>query len=391
MSLQYQGKFGKAKVMIDEIDPATVEQIYGFLNHEAFTNQIAVMPDCHKGNGAVIGFTMPMTDKVIPNVIGVDIGCGMLSVNVGKRIFEKFTKQYIDDKIRKRIPFGYSVHPHTFFSVENDDRFHKELKAELRLFVMAYNRKFGTKYDIPEYDFMDLCSKIGCDYDRCCKSIGTLGSGNHFIEIGKSEKTGDYWITFHSGSRQFGLKIAVYHQRRAGKGELAYLQDKDAFDYLVDMVIAQKYANENRRVMCDVVVKALDLEVSETIVSVHNFIDFNDFIIRKGAITSYKGQKMIIPWNMEDGITICEGKSNPEWNYSAPHGAGRLGSRAWAKKKFSSKLAMERMKKKGIYTSCVPVDEVKEAYKDPALIEKFLEPTATIVDRLIPALNLKTK
>jgi RNA-splicing ligase RtcB len=386
----YKGKYGEATSMIDEMEPATVGQIYGFLNHEAFTNYIAIMPDCHKGAGTVIGFTMPMTEKVIPNVVGVDIGCGMLSVNVGKRVFELISKRDIDHIIRTRIPFGYSVHTDTFFSVENNNRFHKELKEELRLFTMAYNRKFDVKYDLPEYDLMNLCYEIGMDYDRFCKSIGTLGGGNHFIEIGKSEETGDYWITFHSGSRQFGLKVALYHQRKAGRGELAYLQGREAFDYLVDMVIAQKYANENRKVMCDVVVKALNLEVRETIVSVHNYIDFNDFIIRKGAITSYEGQKMIIPWNMEDGITICEGKSNPEWNYSAPHGAGRLGSRSWAKSKFSSEVAQERMLKKGIFTSCVPVDEVKEAYKDPAIIEKYLEPTATIVDRLIPVLNLKS-
>ncbi len=390
MPILYKGKYGEAISMIDEMESATVGQIYGFLNHEAFTNYIAIMPDCHKGAGTVIGFTMPMTEKVIPNVVGVDIGCGMLSVNVGKRVFELISKRDIDHIIRTRIPFGYSVHTDTFFSVENNNRFHKELKEELRLFTMAYNRKFDVEYDLPEYDLMNLCYEIGMDYDRFCKSIGTLGGGNHFIEIGKSEETGDYWITFHSGSRQFGLKVALYHQRKAGRGELAYLQGREAFDYLVDMVIAQKYANENRKVMCDVVVKALNLEVRETIVSVHNYIDFNDFIIRKGAITSYEGQKMIIPWNMEDGITICEGKSNPEWNYSAPHGAGRLGSRSWAKSKFSSEVAQERMLKKGIFTSCVPVDEVKEAYKDPAIIEKYLEPTATIVDRLIPVLNLKS-
>ena len=157
------------------------------------------------------------------------------------------------------------------------------------------------------------------------------------------------------------------------------------------MVIAQKYADRNREVMALIIMEALGLEPGETVVSIHNYIDFNDFIIRKGAITSYKGQKMIIPWNMEDGIIICEGKSNPEWNYSAPHGAGRAGSRAWAKKKFSSEKAYDRMKKKGIFSSCVPVDEVKEAYKDPTIVEKYLAPTATIVDRLIPVLNLKSK
>jgi len=396
--IEYRGKYGKATVMIDEIDPETVGQIYEFLNHEAFTNQIAIMPDCHKGNGAVIGFTMPLTNKVIPNVVGVDIGCGMLSINVGKRLVEKFTKQEIDDIIREKIPFGKSVHTHTMFSPEQDKGFYKEVNSAIRDFVMAWNRWEGRTTEIIEVlpetnnDYMMwLCEETGMDYDRYCKSMGTLGGGNHFIELSKSKETGDYWLTVHSGSRQFGLKICQFHQRNAGKGELAFLEGWDAFGYLVDMVIAQKYADKNRETMALIIMKALGLEASETVVSVHNFIDFNDFIIRKGAITSYKGQKLIIPWNMEDGIIICEGKSNPDWNYSAPHGAGRAGSRAWAKKKFSAEKSYDRMKKKGIFSSCVPVDEVKEAYKDPTIIEKYLAPTATIIDRLIPVLNLKTK
>jgi len=393
----YKGEYGEATSMIDEMDQATVGQIYEFLNHEAFTNQIAIMPDCHKGNGAVIGFTMPLTDKVIPNVVGVDIGCGMLSVNVGKRLFETFTKEEIDVIIREKIPFGYSVHAMERFS--DWDGFYKGTNRAIREFVMAWNRYDGRTTPIVEFlpivgeeSMLFKCEEqFGMDWNRYLASMGTLGGGNHFIEISKSEETGDYWLTVHSGSRQFGLKVCQYHQRKAGKGALAYLEGWDAFDYLVDMVIAQRYADINRVVMATNIMESLGLQASETVVSVHNFIDFNDFIIRKGAIASYKDQKMIIPWNMEDGIVLCEGKSNPEWNYSAPHGAGRAGSRAWAKKKFSSEKAYDRMKKKGIYSSCVPVDEVKEAYKDPAVVEQYLEPTATIVDRLIPVLNLKSK
>ncbi len=395
MPIEYRGKYGKATSMIDEMDPATVKQIYEFLNHEAFTNQIAIMPDCHKGNGAVIGFTMPLTDKVIPNVVGVDIGCGMLSINVGKRVFEKFTKEDIDDIIREKIPFGKNVRANDTFEW---DRFYKGTNRAIRDFVMAYNKsdirttRIVKVLPVTDEQYMVwMCEEIGMDYHRYLASMGTLGGGNHFIEFSKSEETGDYWLTVHSGSRQFGLKVCQFHQRNAGKGELAYLEGWDAFGYLVDMVIAQRYADLNRMVMATEIMESLDLMASETIVSVHNFIDFNDFIIRKGAITSYKGQKMIIPWNMEDGIILCEGKSNPEWNYSAPHGAGRAGSRRWAKDNFSSELAEERMKKKGIFSSCVPVDEVKEAYKDPSIVEKYLAPTATVIDRLAPVMNFKSK
>jgi len=396
--IEYQGKYGKATSMIDEMDEATVGQIYEFLNHEAFTNQIAIMPDCHKGNGAVIGFTMPLDKKVIPNIVGVDIGCGMTSINVGKRVFEKFTREDIDDIIRRKIPFGPKYTINDVFEKEWD-RFYKGTNRAIREFVMAYNRYTGRStlhIDYPlryvDQDLMiEKCDMIGMDYHRYIHSMGTLGGGNHFIEISNSKETGDYWLTVHSGSRQFGLKVCQYHQRNAGKGALAYLEDVDAFEYLVDMVIAQRYADMNRMVMATEIMKSLDLMASETVVSVHNFIDFNDFIIRKGAITSYKDQKMVIPWNMEDGIILCEGKSNPEWNYSAPHGAGRAGSRSWAKKRFSSEVAHDRMKSKGIFSSCVPVDEVKEAYKDPSIVEKYLDPTATVIDRLKTVMNFKSK
>jgi len=163
------------------------------------------------------------------------------------------------------------------------------------------------------------------------------------------------------------------------------------FGYLADVVFTQAYANESRDVMQNLIYRITQQDVKESISCVHNFIDFDDFIIRKGAIRSYKDEKMIIPFNMEDGILICEGKSNPDWNFSAPHGAGRVGSRR--KMKEDESIVIEdiktRMEKKGIYCSKLPKDEIKEAYKDPKLIEDAIEPTATIIDRLIPVLAMK--
>jgi len=393
--LEYKGKYGTAKVMINDIDQATVSQIYEFLNHEAFTNPVAIMPDCHKGNGAVIGFTMIMTDKIIPNVVGVDINCGMLSFKVEKNILSALSRSDIDEKIRNAIPFGTNIHKH---SIRLPELFYLQASEAHREFVMRYNKHFNVSYDpmiFNERWFEQKCEDIGMDFERACKSIGTLGGGNHFIELGKSQLTGDYWFTVHSGSRQVGLKICNYWQRKAGKGALAYLQGDDMFGYLTDMVFAQTYAEWNRRSMMELIVKDVcDLswgDVGTTIKTNHNFIDFTDFVIRKGAIRSYVGECMIIPFNMEDGILICTGLSNPEWNFSAPHGAGRVGSRSWAKKTLNLDEAKHNMEKKGIYFSTLPKDELKGAYKDPAIIEAAIKPTASIVDRLKPVLAMKDK
>lgn len=390
--LEYQGQYGKAKVMIDDIDQATISQIYEFLNHEAFTNPIAIMPDTHAGNGAVIGFTMPMNDKVIPNVVGVDINCGMLSLNVGRNVLSAMKKDEIDSNIREYIPFGTNVHrstedlPEWFFRTASDVH---------RLFVMQYNKKFNTEYKLTSFNmkwFENKCEQIKLDTTRAIRSIGTLGGGNHFIELGRSTLTGDYWFTIHSGSRQFGLKICQYWQKKAGKGALAYLTGDDMFGYLSDMVFTQLYAELNRIAMAHHVLSAVGMNITnveEQIQTNHNFIDFSDFIIRKGAIRSYKNEKMIIPFNMEDGILICMGKSNPEWNFSAPHGAGRVGSRKWAKQNLNVDEARHRMEQNNIYCSALPKDELKGAYKDSKIIEAAIQPTAEIIDRLKPVIAMK--
>ena len=392
--LEYTGQYGKAKVMIDEVDSATVSQIYEFLNHEAFTNPIAIMPDTHAGNGAVIGFTMEMTDKIIPNVVGVDINCGMYSINVGKNVLAEMTKSDIDDAIRNAVPFGTSVHSKP---VNVDGAFWIALEVAHREFVMKFNKRYRTSHDPAQFNMKFLeqkCDDIGIDTGRTIQSIGTLGGGNHFIELGKSLLTDDYWFTVHSGSRQFGLKICNYWQRKAGKGALAYLTGEDMFGYLSDMVVAQIYAELNRYEMIKHILNACNISwdsVKMEIKTNHNFIDFDDFIIRKGAIRSYIGEHMIIPFNMEDGILICSGRSNPEWNFSAPHGAGRVGSRKWAKENLDLDAAKHRMEKNKIYFSTLPKDELKGAYKDPKIIEDAIEPTAFIVDRLKPVIAMKDK
>lgn len=391
--LEYQGEYGKAKVMIDKIDSATVQQIYEFLNHEAFTNPIAIMPDTHYGSGAVIGFTMELTDKVIPNVIGVDIGCGVLAYEFNSNLLDSIKISELDQKIRNVIPFGKNVHKNVRFNHQSHNPFWKEVNYGINNMSYYFHKRFPdlnirTAPTLNAKWFEKKCNEIGMDYDRAIKSCGSLGSGNHFCEIGK-DNINHIWITIHSGSRQLGLKIAKYHQKKAGKGELAYLEGQDMFDYLIDMVFAQQYARENRIIMQWLIHLIHGKEPVQKIESVHNYIDFTDFIIRKGAITSYKKQKMVIPFSMEDGLLICEGKSNSEWNYSAPHGAGRTGSRRWAKDNLSKKDAEQRMKEKGVYFSKLPLDETALAYKDPKTIEEAIGPTAKIIKRAKPILSMK--
>ena len=275
--------------------------------------------------------------------------------------------------------------------------------------------------------------------NRAELSIGTLGSGNHFVEASKSDSCEDFWITIHSGSRNFGKMICEYHQEKAknildkkrneglrdkieeitsntsdktkipflineAKKELGldfdfdvkgmeFLEGNDAFEYLIDMVVAQKYAQFNRKMMLNIICGILNVtKPKEIIESTHNYIDFRDFIIRKGAIRSYIGEKMIIPFNMRDGILVCEGKSNSEWNNSAPHGAGRIMSRTKAKESIDIDLFKKQME--GIYSTSVckgTLDEAPDAYKDSKMIELAIEPTATIIDKLKPLLNIKDK
>ena len=395
------GKYSSAKIMIDFVENETIRQITEIVNHPAFTEDIVIMPDCHAGIGSVIGFTMPMTDKVIPNTIGVDIGCGMVSINIGKP--EKLKLEKIDSAIKSRIPSGFAIHKRPKVNIEKAFDWN-ELNKKFGKVKRSIEKIIGkTDYKPSAYSVSWLEKKsqqIGIDFEKTVNSIGTLGGGNHFIEIGKSVNSGDIWLTIHSGSRHFGLCVAKYHQKVAKsyvakKGikvqkSLEYLEGELLLDYIFDMLFAQSYAHLNRMTIAEIILEILNTEPVNIVESVHNYIDMDDLIIRKGAIRSYLGERMIIPFNMRDGLLICMGKSNPDWNYSAPHGAGRVMGRREAKRRLSLEVFKKQMK--GIVSSSVcrsTLDEAPDAYKNPEIIENAIEPTAVILDRIKPLLNVK--
>lgn len=382
------GEYNQATVMLDELeDEATRRQIENFLSNPAFEGPpIVIMPDTHAGAGAVIGFTMPLNDYVIPNVVGVDIGCGVMSVNLGPL---RPDLKALDKFIRNEIPAGFRVR-------------NKPVLADKSIVHYFFDEEIGFM----EKDVPDAARRTGQKASYVSHSLGSLGGGNHFIELGKDSE-GNYWLTVHSGSRNFGLKVADFYQKKArnkmGSGDkryhsLEWLGMKEGGeDYLHDMEIAQKYAELNRRAMIIQMVEGFfkkKFHRLERVSSVHNYIDFGDRVIRKGAIRAYEHEKLVIPFNMEDGLLIGEGRSNPEWNYSAPHGAGRVLSRRQAKSTLSLEKAKKAMKAKNIYStslSAKTLDEVKEAYKDRNFIIDQIKSTVKI-DRFVhPVYNFKAE
>jgi tRNA-splicing ligase RtcB (3'-phosphate/5'-hydroxy nucleic acid ligase) len=422
------GKYNRdCKIFATDVEAEAYGLIQTILDDKISENvQVRIMPDVHAGKDIVIGFTMPFSNMLNPNHIGVDIGCGVLSCQVEG--LDKFSMEAIDNAIRKVIPLGMTHHSKF---VMRDIPF-AEVQVCANMFVAKFNEKFGTQYSAPTYDekwLKDKLKAIKIENSVFYGSIGSLGGGNHFIEIGQTSD-GKKWLTVHSGSRNFGLKVAKYHTDQAKNQVLydtsayekemtkikletvdrsqisrllselkekynvgidkAYLQGEYAMNYIYDMIFAQKYAEWNRKTMIDLISKALNLRIFDEVSSVHNYLDFNDFIIRKGAISSYLGKKMVIPFNMRDGILLCEGKSNGDWNCSAPHGAGRLMSRSKAKAMLNMDEFTNTMK--SVYSTSVckdTLDESPMAYKDSELIEMLIEDTATIIDKIIPILNVK--
>ena len=429
---EIKGRYTKAKVMIDNVEESCISQIHTFVNHPVFTNPVAIMPDCHYGSSSCIGFTMELTDKVISNVIGVDIACGMLSINIGKTV--PISLEELDRKIRLSVPFGQEVHDNSIINMKNDFPW-RSVNSLAQKFSVAYQQRWGTHIQPPHYDmdwFTDKCDTIGGGQLRIINSLGTLGSGNHFCELGVDEN-GDHWFTIHTGSRNFGKRICEYWQNIAAKkiykdkklesqrdiekaketlsGKelfnrikeikknfnpgikmtgLEWLEGNESIGYLYDMIFAQEYASVNRQYIAKTVLNILGVESQDQIETVHNFIDFRDFVIRKGAVRSYVGERLIIPFNMRDGILICEGKSNPEWNCSAPHGAGRVMSRSKAKKTVNLDRFKQQMH--GIFSTSVgrgTLDEAPDVYKDCKVIEEAIGPTAKILNRIKPIHNMK--
>jgi len=367
-----KGKFNVAKVMIDEIDPATHEQIRGFVNNPAFggKHRIAIMPDCHKGVGSCIGFTMELGDYIMPQIVGVDIGCGMLAANLSTT---EIDPAKLDDYIKANIPAGHCIN------------------AEI-------DGMAATIEGIP-----DICAEIGAEKAKVYKAIGSLGGGNHFIEADRDE-AGNVWIVIHSGSRNFGKRIAEYYQGEARKLMEKYFIDVErdmefilrsesvAGEYLIAMRTAQLYASANRKAMMTRIVDFLGASVGEVVESVHNYIDFDDEIIRKGAIRAHEGEKCIIPFNSAEGSALCVGKGNKDWNQSAPHGAGRLMSRTQAFDTLDYKEYQAKLAGNGVFSTTAnssTLDEAPMAYKSKDTIIDAIKETVDIVSMLKPFYNFK--
>lgn len=377
---------------------ASISQVLLLLNQEFVSgSRIRLMPDIHAGSGCTIGTTMTITDKIVPNLVGVDIGCGMEVIRVKEKHIEL---QKLDKLIYEKIPSGFNIR-------EKAHRYFKDINLE------------------------DLYCYKQIDMRRAEKSLGTLGGGNHFIEANKDDE-GNIYIVVHSGSRHLGLEVANYYQEEGYKElngsaqkdvdnlimdlksqgrqkeiqksiaalkntkrtsvpkQLAYVSDGLFIQYIHDMKIIQKYAELNRQAMMDEMIKGMKLHVVDQFTTIHNYIDTDAMILRKGAVSAKKGEKLLIPINMRDGSLICIGKGNDEWNQSAPHGAGRLMSRSAAKSSFTVSEFKKQME--GIYTTSVnrdTLDECPMAYKGMDDIVGNIDDTVEI-DRIIkPIYNFK--
>ena len=398
--IEIKGKFNTAVCFTPELDPVAAGQIRAVCDQEAFAgSHIRIMPDVHAGRGCTIGTTMTITDRVVPGMVGVDIGCGMETVRLAARSLDL---DALDALIRREIPSGRDIRtePHPL----NDEIDLDELRCA---------------------HFVKLI--------RAQKSVGTLGGGNHFIEVDRGGD-GALYLVVHSGSRHLGKQVCEYYQEEGFRGlcgsarfqidefiremkaqgntkeihktlkrlrqqraemtpvpkDLAYVEGQLFDDYIHDMRLVQRFAVLNRKAMTDVILTGLGLEREEEFTTIHNYIDTDAMILRKGSVSAKMGEKLLIPINMRDGSLICLGKGNEDWNFSAPHGAGRLMSR---KEAFET-LSMEeyRAEMEGVYSTCVndaTLDESPMAYKSMDEILSQIGPTAEIIERIRPIYNFK--
>lgn len=366
--IELAGTYNSAKVFTKELEETAAKQIKELLEQEFVQGlKIRIMPDVHAGAGCTIGTTMTLKDKVVPNLVGVDIGCGVEVVELGK-IEEDY--RGLDELIYRNIPSGFKT-----------------------------RRKEHPFLEKVPLDQLLCKNKTKINMDRARKSLGTLGGGNHFIEIGEDEE-GGFYLLIHSGSRNIGLQVALYYQKLAqkklrGKGiprDLAYLEGEDMQHYLHDMTLMQNYADWNRRAMAQVILQGMGYQSQGRFSTIHNYIDMEERILRKGAVSAKKGEIFLLPMNMKDGSFICRGKGNADWNFSAPHGAGRSLSRTQARKELSInefKKAME-----GIYTTSAggpTLDEAPEAYKEVAEILENVQPTLEVLHHLKVRYNYKAR
>ena len=396
--LEIKGKVNTAICYASVIEEEAIEQIRRMCDYE-FTagSRIRIMPDVHAGKGCTIGTTMTITDKAVPNIVGVDIGCGMYTVDLGKTDID-YKKL---DEAAHFIPSGMNVW---------------EGRQE-------------------HFDLEQLrCYRDLNDTKRLERSLGTLGGGNHFIEIDESAD-GEKYLVIHSGSRNLGKQVAELYQKLAvelSKGKEEYFKKRDEIiralkeqgrkkeiqaalkqikwerkesmipedlcflygsyleDYLHDVEVCQRFARRNREKMAEILLERTGIAAGEAFHTIHNYIDTKEMILRKGAIAAHAGEKVLIPINMRDGSVLAVGKGNAEWNYSAPHGAGRIMSRKAAKDRLSLEEYRETMK--GIYTTSVneaTLDEAPMAYKSLDDIIDVIRDSVDIIDVMKPVYNFK--
>ncbi|MCL2876471.1 MAG: RtcB family protein [Betaproteobacteria bacterium] len=394
--IKVKGKHNTALCYCGELEPDAFKQIQAVCDREEFADcRIRIMPDVHAGKGCTIGTTMTITDKIVPGMVGVDIGCGMETVRIARRDLD-FAK--LDRLIRAEIPSGRDIRKN-----------HHPLNAKIDL------------------------SKLRCadrvNVSRAQLSIGTLGGGNHFIEVGRADD-GTLYLIVHSGSRHLGQEVATWYQEQARKRlavpsrktvnqaiaalktegreqeieatlqrlkpdtdipkDLTYASGELFDDYLHDMRIIQRFAALNRQAMTEVILGGMGLTETDRFTTIHNYIDTEAMILRKGSVSAKSGEHLLIPINMRDGSLICVGKGNAEWNYSAPHGAGRLMSRTKAFKTLS--MDEFRSEMKDVFSTSIhhnTLDEAPMAYKSMDEILSHIHPTAEVIERIRTAYNFK--
>lgn len=381
------------KVFAETFEHEAFSQIKELCNFEPYLNsKIRIMPDAHAGKGCVVGTTMTIKDRVTPNLVGVDIGCGMLCIKLEQKSVDL---ESLDKFITTSIPSGFNV-----------------------------RQKPLLKFDSQKLK----CSK-SVDPVRARLSLGTLGGGNHFIEMNRGED-GSLYLVIHSGSRGLGVQVCNHYQNKAlqialdsnkKKDELiktmkqegrekeifgtlenikkppfnktlAYLEGEYFKDYIHDMSFVQTFASLNRYLMGNEIMKGLDLSPVHYFETIHNYIDVDNMILRKGAVSAQDGEKLLIPINMRDGSLICVGKGNEDWNFSAPHGAGRLMSRSKAKEMIDIEEYKSSMS--DVYTSSVcqsTLDEAPQAYKPMEEIIRAIQPTVEVLEIIKPIYNFKDK
>jgi RNA-splicing ligase RtcB len=399
--IEVKGAHNAAICYCAALEETAEKQIKAVCDQAEFAGcKIRIMPDVHGGMGCTIGTTMTIRDKIVPGMVGVDIGCGMETTRIAEREID-FPK--LDKLIRRKIPCG----------------------REIRRAEHPYNARV---------DLSALRCANHVNLERARRSIGTLGGGNHFIEADRGTG-GEIYIVVHSGSRHIGNEVAKFYQdegfnalcgnaffqitetvaRLKAEGrekeiqktvadlknqrkpinkivpkDLAYVEGQLFDDYIHDMKIIQRFAVLNRRAMMNIIIDGMGFTPVESFTTIHNYVDTDAMILRKGAVSAKKGEKLLIPINMRYGSLICIGKGNPDWNESAPHGAGRLMSRTKAFDTLSLDEYRERMK--GVFSTCVVPDTLDEspmAYKDADEIISQIGPTAEIVHHITPLYNFK--